>query len=310
MPDGRPVPGSFWFYAPTHGAPVFFAVAFAASAGVHLWQCMTYKTFRVTAYLPFCCTLFAAGFALREYGAFHYDNVNVYLASTLLIYMSPPILELANYHILGRTLYYVPYCASIHPGRVLSTLGALSAAVEILNALGLGVIALFYGLAARFHARCRAAGVASPRVRAVLCSLVVSMGLILVRTVYRAVEHFGQRGGGGGGGGVQTAALSPVVRYEWFFYVLEAAPMLVNTAMWNARHPGRYLPRSFRVYLAQDGATEVSGPGWRDKRSVVMTVVDPFGLVAMCEKGNRGEPFWEENGYHHLLRGRKEQSAV
>lgn len=218
---------------------------------------------------------------------------------------------------------------------MLTTLGALSAAVEILNALGVaylairtptntryalghdlmraslalqfGVIALFYGLAARFYARCRAAGVASPRVRAVLCSLGVSMGLILVRTVYRAVEHFGLRGGGGA---VPTAALSPVVRYEWFFYVLEAAPMLVNAAMWNARHPGRYLPRSVKVYLAQDGATEVSGPGWRDKRSVVMTVVDPFGLVAMCEKGNRGEPFWEENGYHHLLRGRKEPSAV
>jgi hypothetical protein len=25
----------------------------------------------------------------------------------------------------------------------------------------------------------------------------------------------------------------------------------------------------------------------------------------MCEKGNRGEPFWEENGYHHLLGAKK-----
>lgn len=43
----------------------------------------------MTAYLPFACALFTAGFALREYGAFHPDNVPVYLASTLLIYMSP-----------------------------------------------------------------------------------------------------------------------------------------------------------------------------------------------------------------------------
>jgi hypothetical protein len=33
--------------------------------------------------------LFTAGFALREVGAFDYGNINIYLASTLLIYMSP-----------------------------------------------------------------------------------------------------------------------------------------------------------------------------------------------------------------------------
>jgi hypothetical protein len=57
-----------------------------------------YKSFRVTAYLPFCSTLFAAGFALREYGAFHYDNVNIYLASTLLIYRSPYVASPENTH--------------------------------------------------------------------------------------------------------------------------------------------------------------------------------------------------------------------
>lgn len=48
-----------------------------------------YKYFRVNAYLPFCCPLFAAGFALRAYGAFHYGNAQVFIASTFLIYMSP-----------------------------------------------------------------------------------------------------------------------------------------------------------------------------------------------------------------------------
>ena len=213
---------------------------------------------------------------------------------------------------------------------MLTTLGSLSAAVEVLNALGVaylairtstnkyyslghdlmraslalqfGVIALFYALTILFHTRCLRAGVASHRVKAMLHTLYVSMGFILVRTVYRAVEHFGSSGL------VQTGdpmGLSPVVRYEWFFYVFEAALMLVNAAMWNVRHPRRYLPQSYKAYLAQDGLTEVSGPGWGDKRSVVMTVVDPFGLVAMCEKGNRGEPFWEENGYHHLLETKK-----
>jgi hypothetical protein len=315
----------------------------------------------VTGYIPFCCTLFAAGFALREYGAFDVGHINIYLASTLLIYMSPyvppsspahpppstinqltpptsPILELANYHILGRTLYYVPYFSPIHPGRVLTTLGSLSAVVEVLNALGVAylatsrtpdapryalghdlmraslalqlfVIALFYSLAGLFHRRCARAGTDHPRVRAVLYTLYVSMALILVRTVYRAVEHFGAPLSLSDGGEAWRA-LSPVIRYEWFFWVFEASPMLVNAVMWNVRHPRKYLPESYKLYLAQDGETEWEGPGWGDKRNVVMTLVDPFGFLAMCEKGRRGEPFWQGNGYQHLLGGKGRQEAV
>lgn len=40
--------------------------------------------------------MFAVGFALREYGAFHYmfstQNLNIYIASTCLIYMSPYVI--------------------------------------------------------------------------------------------------------------------------------------------------------------------------------------------------------------------------
>ncbi len=251
--------------------------------------------------------------------------------------LSSPILELANYHILGRTFYYIPYISPLHPGRVLTTLGSLSAAVEALNALGvayfatgatsttakgrdnyalgqsllraslalqLAVIVLFYVLAGVFHARCARAGVLKASVNGVLVTLYASMALILARTVYRGVEHFAV------GGSVTSAAdLSPVLRYEWFFWVFEAAPMLVNAGLWNARHPMRELPWSYRRYLAQDGVTELEGPGWGDKRSVFMTVVDPFGVVSLCEKERKGERFWEENGYHHLLGGKGGQGV-
>jgi hypothetical protein len=248
-----------------------------------------------------------------------------------------PILELANYHILGRTMYYLPYFAPIHPGRVLTTLGTLSSVVEILNALGVAyyatsrtpdrkyyalghnlmraslalqfaVIALFYALAAVFHARCVRARVGHPRVRPVLGTLYVSMVLILVRTVYRAVEHFAvpmhvPKG-------FDPMELSPIVRYEWFFWVFEAVPMLVNIWLWVVRHPRRYLPQGYKTYLAQDGETELLGPGWLDKRGVVMTTIDPFGVFAMCGKDRRGEPYWEGNGYHHLLEAKGRQEGV
>ena len=218
---------------------------------------------------------------------------------------------------------------------MLTTLGSLSAAVEALNALGvayfatatitttttkgrdnytlgqsllraslalqLAVIVLFYTLAGVFHARCARAGVLTANVRGVLVSLYASMALILARTVYRGAEHFAAGG--------STTDLSPVLRYEWFFWVFEAVPMLVNAGLWNARHPMRELPRSFRRYLAQDGVTELDGPGWGDKRSLVMTVVDPFGVVSLCEKDRKGERFWEENGFHHLLGGKGGQGV-
>jgi hypothetical protein len=232
-----------------------------------------------------------------------------------------PLLELANYHVLGRVLYYVPYFAPLHPGRVLTTFGMLSSVVEVLNALGVSyasntflpdryiqlgraltktalilqivVIALFLLLAAIFHSRCNKAGVLNRKVRGPLITLYISTGLILARSIYRTVENFGLAS-------VVTdlKTLSPLLRYEWYFWVFEASLMLINSIMWNVRHPGRYLPRNKKVYLAQDGKTEVEGPGWKDDRGFIMTVCDPCGMMNMgTRKEEKKAPFWETNGY-------------
>ncbi|KAI1491731.1 hypothetical protein F5X96DRAFT_452577 [Biscogniauxia mediterranea] len=45
-----------------------------------------------------------------------------------------PLYELGNYHVLGRIHYFVPYHPSpLHPGRVLTTFGAISLVIEVLN---------------------------------------------------------------------------------------------------------------------------------------------------------------------------------
>ncbi|CAI4219564.1 unnamed protein product [Parascedosporium putredinis] len=214
-------PGSVYVYAPNKAAAIFFTVAFAATFFLHLWQSHRYKSFKVTGLLPFCGLLFVVGFAVRSYGAFNFTNVDVYIASIVLIYMSPPLLELSNYHILGRVLYYVPHLSPTHPGRVLATFGSLSALVEILNAIGVMyitnpkvpdkardvghrmmqiglvlqilVVAAFYVLAGIFHRRCARDSIFSTsiKVRRPLVTLYISTSLILVRTIFRAVEHFG-----------------------------------------------------------------------------------------------------------------------
>ncbi len=190
-------------------------------------------------------------------------------------------------------LYYVPYHSPLHPGRVLSTFGFLSLIVEMLNGWGASytanldlpgasqdtghalmkaslmiqifVILCFVVLAAIFHRRCAAAGLGRTRgVRQPLLTLYVSVVLLLVRTVYRIVEHFGLSGVDWWN--MVPEEISPVIRYEWFFYVFEASFMLVNMVMWNVRHPRRYLPSDYHVYLERDGVTEVVGEGWADSR--------------------------------------------
>ena len=92
------------------------------------------------------------------------------------------------------------------------------------------------------------AGVANRTVLGVLRSLYVSIGLILARMVYHGAGRFAMATMASSIGDLM--ALSPVVRYKWFFRVFKAVPILVNTALWSANHPLGYLPKSFKRNLA------------------------------------------------------------
>ncbi|KAL2127853.1 hypothetical protein VTI74DRAFT_10085 [Chaetomium olivicolor] len=326
MESGEYVSGSVYFYAPNKGAPVFFAVAFALSGFYHIYQCIHYNSWRLTGLYVVCSVFFTGGFIVREMGAFDYENLVKYIISTCLIYAAPPLLELANYTILGRILYYAPYHSPIHPGRVLTTFSFISLVVEALNGNGvalaanqsltpsklatgrallkaalviqLGVLALFVLLAATFHRRCLRAGLHNPRLLAALYTLYASTTLLSVRTVFRVAEYWSiAQHDFWRPGGIDPATLSPAIRYEWFFWVFEATLMLVNHVLMNVRHPRRYLPRSAKTYLSrEDGATEVAGPGYGDGRRFWVTLVDPFDLWGLVKGRDKEGKFWEVKG--------------
>ncbi|KAJ2893347.1 putative RTA1 domain protein [Zalerion maritima] len=313
---------SLFVYAPNKGAPVFFAVAFALSAIGHIWQCQLYKSWKLIGLHPICAVMFAVGYAMREYLALdNYvyrgsQNLIIYVLSQVFIYICPPLLELANYHVLGRIFYYVPYLAPLPPGRVLSIFGLLMIFVETLNALGvalssnptgsnqdlgsrltiaalaiqLAVIAIFIVLTAIFHARCAKIQIRSKSVTTPLVVLYTSMCLILIRCIYRLVEHLGNTS-------VDISdlesmrSLSPVLRYEWYFFVFEGTLMLCNSTIWNVFHPGRFLPKDYHVYLSRDGMTEVQGVKYEDTRPVWKKVASAitFGFAFRKKMGGRGE---------------------
>jgi hypothetical protein len=219
--------------------------------------------------------------------------------------MISPLLELANYHVLGRIFHYIPYLAPVPPGRVLALFGGLMGFVEFLNGLGVALAAnpassatqqhigkyliiaaislqlimiiTFAILAGLFHRRCARSNILPRAVAAPLYTLYTSMALIFVRCLYRLVEHTGNTTVRLGDAEA-LRALSPLLREEWYFYVFEATLMLVNSVIWNVWNPGRYLRANVR--LAEDGKTEVAMEEKVDPRSLLARVgnVLTFGV--------------------------------
>ncbi|KAK1758982.1 protein RTA1 [Echria macrotheca] len=312
MAEGDPILGSLYIYAPNQVAPILFAIAFACSAAGHIWQCCRYKAFRLVGLHPGCAVLLAVGYALREYGSFNYlfnrANLTVFICSQVFIYICPPALELANYHVLARIFYYVPHLSPLQPGHVMRTFGGLMAIVETLNSVGVSlfanpfaemsrqrmgkdlvlaavviqlvIILIFFAMASIFHIRCARAGFTDTNTALTtsLWALYTSMVLIFVRCIYRLVEKTAFKS-------VfirdleELKQLSPLLRYETFFYVFEATFMLVNSMIWNIWHPGRFLPRDRRVHLTEDG-TLVTDEREPIKRSLIENVgsVMTFGV--------------------------------
>ncbi|RDH33913.1 RTA1 like protein-domain-containing protein [Aspergillus welwitschiae] len=310
--------GSLWYYAPSQGAPISFAIMFAVSGMVHIYQCCQYKSWKVTGLLPWSALLFTAGFITRTIGAFgQWGNVGIYIASTVLLLAAPPVYEGANYFTLGRILYYIPYHSPIHPGRVFTTFVAVGVVIEAITGNGAALVAnseategkrktgegllkaalilqlvlmaVFVALAARFHYNCSRGGVLNHKIKRALYVLYCSCTLITVRTIYRTVEYFSAASLNVYSGN----QISPILKDEWFFWVFEAVVMYLNTILLNVCHPMQWLPRSNKIYLATDGVTEIEGPGYDDHRPVILTLIDPFDIVGLIKNKGRQEKYWE-----------------
>lgn len=220
-----------------------------------------------------------------------------------------PVYSLANYILLGRLLYYIPYLAPMHPGRVISTFVGLDAVIGALTANGAALVSnpsnsaskvrsgrdqfrasillqlfCFIGfilIEILFHRRCiKARNIVTPRLRTLFVLLYVSSGLILVRNIYRVIEVFEGIDG-------------YIAHHESFFWVFDGALMIINTVMFNIIHPMMILPQSNKVYLATDGCTERMGPGWMDKRNFFLTLIDPFDIVGLVMNKDQKVKFWE-----------------
>ena len=78
--------------------------------------------------------------------------------------------------------------------------------------------------------------------------------------------------------------------------------MFINSVMLNIFHPGRYLPRSNKTYLARDGVSEIEGPGWIDKRPFLATLFDPCDIFGLITRRDKETKFWEQEELSEQVR--------
>lgn len=306
-------PDSYYPYSPLKGISLAFAILFFISGVLHIYQNnIKYRSWRIGFLLPWSASLFVAGFILREYSVRgHQDHLPIFIASAVLLFAGPPVYSGADYFILARALYYIPYLSPLHPGRVWSTFIGLDVLVEAFAANGAALavnqglpearriigfnlikaslimqVVLFFAFAsvvAVFHIRARRLGVVNYKLKVIIYTMYVSCTLILLRNLFRTITIF-----------FPSNAYANTT--EWLIWVWEMVPMLLNTYMLNVWPPAKYLPSDNKVYLARDGKTELQGPGWEDKRHFLLTVFDPFNVGGMIRGEDNKTRFWEKDG--------------
>lgn len=312
---------SLYPYQPVKALPILFAVAFLACSAIMVFQCLTrYGLKRYTYTMSLTSIVWVAGFGCRMASIYQDQNIDIFVAQYVLLFVGPPLFAGAEYFIFGRLLAYVPYHTPIHPGRVLSTFIILDAVVEILAINGasaqassktvddrnsglarmLAALILqallevsFFSLVNLIERRCRKARFFPRNLRVVCYVLYVTSLMMLVRCIYRIVEGFET---------MKCPLDSPncgsVDRYEWFFYVFEVANIFLFVLLLTIFPPGKYLPPNDKVYLDPLDGSERWGPGFAnaDKRPFLVTVVDPFNIHQLITgSGLVVEPFWERD---------------
>ena len=314
MADSKyPNDDNLYPYKPSEILPIVFAVLVAVSFAGHTFQNFRYHFWRITFFAFYANAIWLTGWILRAISARSPGQTPLYIAATVFTYAGPPIYAAVEYNILGRLMDYLPMHALLNPRMVKYCFIYLGALVEALTAAGASQLATndpgtdkfksagkllavstvlqgaieipFMAMVALLHHRCSKSGMLSKNVKIVCFSLYGCSILILLRSIFRAVENFSMYG-------KDCIYCGNITKKEWYMYALEAAPMVLFTFWMNVMHTGRFLPAHRNRYLDTDGKTERLGPGWIDERSGVEIAIDPFNWMKSPKAGGEHTKFW------------------
>lgn len=289
-------PHSLWCYDPNKGAAYAFLILYFINAIGHWYQCAKFRA-RYVIPLAVGSTFTTVGFAFKIWSSYHTDILGAWITAVILLFTAPPIYSASDYFILAKAMYYVPSQAPMNPGRVVTTFVAADGFCEMLMSVGVGQIVnydnptkvriggalikaglllqiiLFIGflaVAIRFHRNVRKANLVG-RWTVVLPVLYTSAACISIRCLYRSVEYW-------------MGTTGPIYRNEVYFHIFEATLMLINVTVLNIWHPTRFLPKTDKIFLNENGQEEeTERGGWDDQRPFLVTLFDPFDIGGLIK---------------------------
>ncbi|KAL6787373.1 RTA1 like domain-containing protein [Trichoderma sp. SZMC 28012] len=200
--------GAIWTYYPAFKAAVAFAVVFALLLGVHIWQAIIYKKVRVNA------------FAYMAFGRI------VYAFHPAKSVFGIPAITLAAIFVFLDISSFIFQLIALH---------------IYMGGIGLQqcIIAIFLVLCMRFQwqmdqVRAVRGSMLKDLLRAewgpLQAALYVALCMITVRIIYRLSEF---------SSGITKG--NALTKYEAYFYLLEATPMMFAILVFNLFHPGRFI---------------------------------------------------------------------
>lgn len=257
---------AFRQYEPNEAACIVFIVVFALLLFAHLWQSIRARIWYMWP-LILSTGLEVVGYVLREYSIHERHDKNPYIIGQVFIIIAPACLAANLYMLVGRAMVYVgPGYSIIRPTWItpvfvgfdilaIATQGLGSAFIfgtELdINKLTRGrtvlivglfiqlvAFAVFLLLAIYFDRKTTVAlrgRVAS--IRPLMNVFYLSGALILLRSIYRAVEFI-----------TVDFYKRPINSYlyntEWPYYVLDALPIALSIFAFNIVFPANHLPKT------------------------------------------------------------------
>lgn len=265
---------AFKQYEPNEPAAIVFIVVFVLLLFAHVWQSVRAKVWYMWP-LILATAIEVVGYVLRVYSIHNRHEKNPYLVGQVFIIIAPACLAANLYMLVGRAILFVgPGYAIMRPAWItpvfvgfdvlaIATQGIGSAIIfgvdndidkmktgrtVLILGLFIQLVAFFAFLLLAMYFDRKTTVALRQRVaflRPLMNAFYITGALILLRSIYRAVEFISLDLN-------QRPPNGYLYVTEWPYFVLDAVPIAAATFVYNVLFPAQYLPRTKKERLGKD----------------------------------------------------------
>ncbi|OXV09154.1 hypothetical protein Egran_03081 [Elaphomyces granulatus] len=266
---------------PVKGVSTAFAFLFTISSLLHIWQCSKYKAWAYTWPLPFTSIIFTASFICREitafrpvdnpplssiYGLFYtavfLTSLTLYLCLIQLLLTQPTILSFRPVYLFPAVIFFFTFIITITSNGTATffnqdvpdkTIRSSLALLKTSMLIQLFLNVVFIAIVAFFHHRCSSKGIfqqsGERSTKVLTITFYIFVAWIIVCNLFGTIQIF-------------APSDSPAWTTEAYWWVFDATPMLVCTALLHILPPAKYLQD-----ISNRHAASATSPGGQDNDS-------------------------------------------